>query len=298
MRDLKSPSQCDNPIAGRSETCCESFRDHVKTIIEIERELLRVSSEYASSEYSRYLIEELGPCANYVRRSVLDVNSLVALFHDIGKCTLQNQQSLKKRGTAPHHEFYSVRLLEAAMSVVLPELDECLAFKALAPAYLAILLHHHSIRGKELKNIKYELEKRSISDYRDIECSWKCLSSAIDLVPGLYINRDLYVRRVASSHGKIADYIGGLVHHVPTESSYQPKAYRVAVLLSSVLLVADVMAAKLNRELCLTKEERDKTEVLRAMVKSRGFADSVFVEEFLKREELIEKCSKLLAEIK
>lgn len=286
----RSRDLCERPIAGRGEECYESFEDHVRAIVEIERKRLSASSRYASSEYLRYLERVLGSYADRVVAVIHDVNTLVAVFHDVGKCTYGNQRSLRERGTAEDHEFLSVWILGATMDAALAELGENLALKALAPVHLAVLLHHHSMRGGKLGRVRDAVGAYSIGDV-DARCAWRCLSSVKDLVPTLLPeDEEAYARRVVGFRERFPRIISEIAYWIPRATdSCRPGAYRVAVLLSSVLLVADVVAARLNRRgPCRSGTLGEVANERVYPVGERDIADEVFVREFLKREELFE----------
>lgn len=273
---LESHDICSNPIAGRGK-CYESFEKHVRTVVNLEVEVLKVASTYARSEYGRYVKSVLGSeQARQLDEIISGVNTVLATYHDIGKCTMANQKSLRRQGTAPKHEYVSVGVFGAIAELSLAKLGlrGMDIVKAMAPICTAIILHHHAIRGGNIES------QPNLKD-DDFKCSWRCLETVEDLAGSLLVDEATYMNNVPKLYSEFYKY-KYLFTSFRATLPYQPHCYRVASLLNIPLAVADNLSAMINREECLS--DSDLPNLLRFLLSTRipnGFARDLLNRELL-----------------
>lgn len=285
MAKVLESRNCNNPIAGfgKVNNCYESFEKHVRTIIDLEMDALKVASTYASLEYGRYLWSILGPeLSEQLSELVLNVNTILAIYHDIGKCTIPNQVSLRERGTAPEHEYVSARVFRTIATLTLNRLslEDAEINVITAPMYIAIILHHHAIRGGKVRtsrSSRYDLKDE------DLKCIWKCLEGVKDLAGSFLVDEAIFMSE-ALKHYRRYNYDIKYKEEL-RPYYYRARAYRVASLLSVPLAVADNLSAMRNRSECLSNDE---SLSLRGFLQNIKISDS-FVKGFLNRELVFER---------
>ncbi len=247
---------CTEPIAGcdRENNCLESLTNHVESMIRILRGPTRRLTLYAERDYlslleflasGRYSLGNTSFIKELQNTSVLEI---LAVFHDLGKCTLFSQESLRENCTAPYHEILSATLLLAYLSFL--GADPPIA--AVGPPVLAVLLHHHAMRS--LDDVRHRIQNTQINTKsEDLECVLECLNSLLKVV-------DMPQANEFSSHIRsqgLEKYIKGLTKLINSlkaddkkENHVLIRIYKSSILLTEVLSIADNFAATKNRKYC------------------------------------------------
>jgi CRISPR/Cas system-associated endonuclease Cas3-HD len=185
------------------------------------------------------------------------ISEILVVFHDLGKCTLPSQESLRKNCTAPYHEILSATLLLAYLTF----LGSCCPAVA-GPPVLAVLLHHHAMRG--LDDVRHQIQNTQINTRsEDLKCVLKCLNSLLKVVDLPQINefsswissQDLgkYIRGLAMFIDSLK--VGGKEEHLLT------RIYKSSILLTAVLSIADNVAASENRKYCGKVQVREVQQI-------------------------------------
>lgn len=308
VKDSRNRDICDEPIAGRGKYE-ERFKRHAEISACIGESWLKVFSNYSNEEYYRYLYSSLEEgVVDQIRSVVDDVNRVLAVFHDVGKCTQSNQTTLRECGTARNHEFMSASVLcvvlrEALRKVLRKALNDEELMVVLSPLILATVLHHHATRGGNFVNALTDVVGKLMRE--DLECCCKCLKSIADLLPRPLANvcvREVIkieeLRECSTWFSKIYSSWSNNIYSSPSRkcpSYLLTHSYKVAVLLATALMVSDNIAAKLNRELyedinCESLSDDIKLKVLEEF---RG----EFVYDLLRREEVYWEYRRKLKEI-
>jgi len=270
---------CRDPIAGCNieykNLCYETIADHVGRMLEKYRKLRGSIRAAISDAYRGYIeeLEELGDEFRQVKNSPMtrillgcDLVELAIALHDVGKCTLENQKSLRDRCTAPLHEVVSAAYLYS----VAISLDRLYGILISTPLILGILLHHHALRS--LKDIVREIGKVKIVN-EDCTCVSVCasigLSAACPELENAVKNGRVrcfneYLQEVGQAITIILDpRMRRVLKRVPE------RAYGVAVTLSGILSLLDRYSAGVNRS-CGRILERDLDRDVREFLKRRA----------------------------
>ncbi len=228
--------------------CYETMKDHLESI--------KLILDYLLRNYLTYVEKELWKLLNLKLR--INMLYVIAALHDLGKSLPHYQVRLKERCTAPYHELASVALLRLLDLNDLVINNGCLD-TLYSLASLTILMHHHAMRplnylisnvGNYLRealpdNLNYEIIVDSVTKYLNI-C--REVFGITLRISNKYINvRDLKKEIICFLNGLRKGYRGS-----------KPKlnyVYKLSVIMVKPLLIADVIAASINRS-CL-KLSRD-----------------------------------------
>jgi len=257
------------------DECCESMEDHITSMLKKYRSLdkgVKTSIRKAYEIYIEHVKAALSINGRIVENSKLligcDPVELVIAFHDLGKCTEKNQESLREKCTAPYHEIISAASLYAFSIFI----DKNFGLISALPHIMAILLHHHSMRS--IKDILDTASKSKLYWDKDSENMAECakISFKIDC-PDLaqYIDNPMwisnisgYIRALPNVISKMELLRGGDRSKVRNELYYL--VYRVAVMITGVISILDRYAASVNRSCGRISEDdldRDVKEYLR-----------------------------------
>ena len=270
---------CRDPIAGCNDKyknlCYETIADHVGRMLEKYRELGGSLRAATSDAYRGYIeeLEGLGDEFRQVKDSPVtrillgcDLVELAIALHDVGKCTLENQKSLRDRCTAPLHEVVSAAYLYS----VAVSLDRRYGVLVSTPLILGILLHHHALRS--LEDVVREIGKVKIAS-EDCTCVPVCasigLSMACPELDNVVKNGGVrcfneYLQEVGQAITRILDpRMRRVLKRVPE------RAYGVAVTLSGILSLLDRYSAGVNRS-CGRMSERDLDRDVREFLERRA----------------------------
>jgi len=270
---------CRDPIAGCNieykNLCYETIADHVGRMLEKYRELRGSLRAAISDAYRGYIeeLEELGDEFRQVKDSPMtrillgcDLVELAIAFHDVGKCTLENQKSLRDRCTAPLHEVVSAAYLYS----VAISLDRRYGILISTPLILGILLHHHALRS--LQDVVREIGKVKIAN-EDCTCVPVCASIGLSMACPELDKADKsirvrcfneYLQEVGQAITIILDpRMRRVLKRVPE------MAYGVAVTLSGILSLLDRYSAGVNRS-CGRMSERDLDRDVREFLERRA----------------------------
>lgn len=258
--ETSRPESCEEYIAGcdKDVGCVETLVDHVRSMAEVLRRPFRSLAHYVEREYlhlARTL--ELGGYSTGTTKLMEDLQGdslmeILVAFHDLGKCTLSSQRSLRKRCTAPYHEVTSAALLLAYLNFL-----GARTLLEVLPLVLAVLLHHHAMRG--LGHVREQIRQIRL-DPEDLESALRGLCCVCEILRVPRIEEfSLWVR--AEGLGKFIRALGNLLEAVESPvggvgilgsdlGASLARVYRSSILLTATLSVADNVAATLNRKLC------------------------------------------------
>lgn len=290
MRDLRrsKPGLCEEYIAGCDKTvgCVETLTDHVRSMVDILRGPLKRLASYAEREYLYLTTKALklggSTTGDTELAEVFRSTSLVevlAVFHDLGKCTLSSQRSLRESCTAPYHEVTSAALLLAYLTSIGGSKPAIVI-----PPVLSVLLHHHAMRG--LSHL-YEHVRRISLGSADLESVLKGLRCACEVLSVPRVEefstwiQGMGLGRFTEALKRLLESIEsskGISDAGSTSGVTLAEVYRISILLTATLSVADNVAASLNRRYC---GRFDVQEALRAGT-LHGFVRSLLAREILR----------------
>jgi CRISPR-associated endonuclease Cas3-HD len=290
VRDLRrsKPGLCEEYIAGCDKTvgCVETLTDHVRSMVDILRGPLKRLASYAEREYLYLTIKALklggSTTSDAELAEVFRSTSLVevlAVFHDLGKCTLSSQRSLRESCTAPYHEVTSAALLLAYLTSIGGSKPAIVI-----PPVLSVLLHHHAMRG--LSHL-YEHVRRINLGSADLESVLKGLHCACEVLRVPRVEefstwiQGMGLGRFTEALKRLLELIESSKGNSDTGSTSGvtlAEVYRVSILLTATLSVADNVAASLNRRYC---GRFGVQEALRAGT-LHGFVRSLLAREILR----------------
>ncbi len=193
-----------------------------------------------------------------------DPVEIVIAFHDLGKCTKKNQESLRERCTAPYHEIISAASLYA-FSV---SIDRKFGLISALPHIIAILLHHHSMRS--IKDIINKASRDKLYWDNDSENMVECAKISLgvncpDLTP--YIANPTWISNIPKYISELPKIIGVMEKPRGTNrNNLYYLVYRGAVMITGIISILDRYAASINRwcgEISEEDLDRDVKEYLR-----------------------------------
>jgi len=255
------PRSCEEYVAGCDKRigCVETLVEHVRSMVEVLRGPLRSLAHYAEREYLHLArTPELGGCSTGIAKLVEDprdvsLMEILVVFHDLGKCTPSSQRSLRERCTAPYHEVASAALLLAYLSF----LGASTQLEVLLPPVLAVLLHHHAMRG--LDHIREQVLRIRLGpeDFegalRGLRCVYETLGVPRVEEFSLWIQAEglgKFIEALDRLLKGVENPAGGVGTPGGDSEASLAKVYRSSILLTAALSVADNVAATLNRKLC------------------------------------------------
>jgi CRISPR/Cas system-associated endonuclease Cas3-HD len=295
VRDLRrsKPGLCEEYIAGCDKTvgCVETLTDHVRSMVDTLRGPLKRLASYAEREYLYLTTKALklsgSTTGNAELAETFRSTSLVevlAVFHDLGKCTLSSQRSLRESCTAPYHEVTSAALLLAYLTFLTSIGGSKPAIAGVIPPVLSVLLHHHAMRGL---NHLYEHVRRISLGSADLESVLKGLRCACEVLRVPRVEefstwiRGMGLGRFTEALKRLLESIEsskGISDAGSTSGVTLAEVYRISILLTATLSVADNVAASLNRRYC---GRFGVQEALRAGT-LHGFVRSLLAREILR----------------
>ena len=254
------PGSCEEYIAGcdKNVGCVETLVDHARSMAEVLRGPFRSLAYYVEREYLHLAKTlELEGYSTGITKLVEDprgasLMEILVVFHDLGKCTPSSQRSLREKCTAPYHEATSAALLLAYLSF----LGARTLLEAL-PLVLAVLLHHHAMRG--LGHVREQVHQIRLGP-EDLESALRGLRCVCEILRVPRVEEfSLWVR--AEGLGKFIRALGNLLEAVESSAgrvgtlggdleASLARVYRSSILLTAALSAADNVAATLNRRLC------------------------------------------------
>ncbi len=260
------------------DECCESMEDHIESMLKRYRSLDMGVKTSIRKAYEMY-IEHVKAALSINERIVenlkpligCDPVELVIAFHDLGKCTKENQESLRERCTAPYHEIISAASLYA-FSI---SIDKDFGPISVLPHIMAILLHHHSMRS-----IRDILDKSSWGrQYWDVdsldiiaECAKISLRiDCLDLRP--YLANSMWISYISRYISEISEVISfverlrGMSNRKVYDIPYL--IYRNAVMITGIISILDRYAASVNRS-CGKISEEDLDRDVKEYIRRRG----------------------------
>jgi len=293
-------NKCENIISGcnkdPNKSCFEKYRDHIDLMLFLtNQKILDSFSRIIRIRYYEYLFEALNELFKDNDLSAelekllykFDPVKIAILFHDIGKCTQDNQRKLYNSCSAPNHEIISVMIaydyLQKHFTKLFKDRGYIIFQIYIIPVALSILLHHHAMRNlkdllKEYKSVKLQKE--------DFKYLFICLKENHEVYDRLtqedfkyYVNNfDL------NSVEKIKENITNCLSSLEMGKALisREQVYSIAIMITFVIHVADILAALLNRnkygERCLSIEE------------SKMFLSNIYTfKEFIESNELMRK---------
>jgi CRISPR/Cas system-associated endonuclease Cas3-HD len=246
------------------------MEDHIETMLKKYRSLdggiktsIRKAYEIyvkAASSINGRILENSKPFIE------CDPVELVIAFHDLGKCTGKNQESLRKNCTAPYHEVVSAASLYA-LSI---SIDKDFGFISVLPHIMAILLHHHSMRSIEdildtacKSKLYWDNDSQNIAECVKISLKVDCPDLRQYIASSTWIS---HISRSISEISKVIRLIRSL-RGVRGQGAIIPYfVYRSAVMIAGVISILDRYAASINRSCGRVSEEdidRDVREYIR-----------------------------------
>jgi CRISPR/Cas system-associated endonuclease Cas3-HD len=267
-------SGCKKDDNEKKIICIERYKDHVGIMFKTLDLLFNTYTVYVNKEYIRYIkdLYYLSGRENLIREyeTTVDCVKLAIFFHDIGKCLGKNQRSLRNSCAAPYHEISSAIFLSIYLEYVFNNLfmsknlliENKDLLKISIPLILAILLHHHAMRNiKDLgKALDDEIKNLRISFETDINNITKCLEETLRFYTSVYMSefiiflKNLDVKDIDRSSAVLKLLIK-MYDKIFDNERLWSNAYKVSILINSIISVVDNISAHLNREICIDPEK-------------------------------------------
>jgi CRISPR-associated endonuclease Cas3-HD len=263
---------CNVEYRGR---CYESMEDHIGKMLEVYRTHLNMVGLTVRNAYNNYIKDlemllskrgiktlDLGDATEIIE---CDPVELSIALHDVGKCTQRNQDSLRERCTAPHHEAISAAyLINLAIS-----LDSQWGPLLALPHAIAILLHHHPMRSIEEVLSKAHTIR---VDEKDVACVSKCASEALKKTCSKLAS-NIIADRLIDEIPNLLFIINYMFRRSETAEIAIP-AYGVALRITGVLSILDRYSAGINRSCGVVSEKDLDRSIVEYLRRKRAFVEA------------------------
>jgi len=257
------------------DKCYESMEDHIGKMLEVYRTHLNMVRLTVRNAYNNYIKDlemllskrgiktlDLGYATEIIE---CDPVELSIALHDVGKCTQRNQDRLRERCTAPHHEAISAAyLINLAIS-----LDSQWGPLLALPHAIAILLHHHPMRSIEEALSKAHTIR---VDEKDVACVSKCASETLKKTCSKLAS-SIIADRLIDKIPNLLSIINYMFRHSETAEIAIP-AYGVALRITGVLSILDRYSAGINRSCGVVSEKDLDRSIVEYLRRKRAFVEA------------------------
>lgn len=221
-------------------------------LIAFPDEPLHKHLEDVTDEISRRFLFKRSKLLTKLLKSYIDIDLdnikhaiiYTGIFHDVGKAYEPFQETLRQKGTAPHHEVFSVFFLDK----VLVKMNTCLKKIIL----LTIAWHHLSTRGAVLERIGGTIDKfLPIDSVKLNEYSRKVLSEILqNILLKFECGEEIDLSNIPKviSVNDVKNLLDELGRSVRREKNNSYRIYLATIPLLTALQVADAKVSFKNRK--------------------------------------------------